>query len=198
MLYLIFDTETTGLPKSWTAPPSDSENWPRLVTLSWIISDGRRSLEFDYTIKPEGFVIPEQAASIHGVTTEKALAEGKDLAMVLTAFRGCLSASHVVAAHNLSFDLGIMAAEYWRLYGDDRFNRAMAERKPICTMLSAHKAGIIGNHAGRGKWPKLIELHRALFGEDFEGAHNSMADTKACARCLFELIKRGKIDLSVK
>ena len=26
-MYLIFDTETTGLPKKWNAPLTDSDNW---------------------------------------------------------------------------------------------------------------------------------------------------------------------------
>jgi hypothetical protein len=28
-MYLIFDTETTGLPKKWNAPITDIDNWPR-------------------------------------------------------------------------------------------------------------------------------------------------------------------------
>ena len=27
-MYLIFDTETTGLPKRWDAPLNDLDNWP--------------------------------------------------------------------------------------------------------------------------------------------------------------------------
>ena len=32
-MYLIFDTETTGLPKNWKAPLTDFDNWPRMVQL---------------------------------------------------------------------------------------------------------------------------------------------------------------------
>ena len=38
-MYLIFDTETTGLPKNWRAPISDTENWPRCVQLAWQVHD---------------------------------------------------------------------------------------------------------------------------------------------------------------
>jgi len=38
-MYLIFDTETTGLPKNWKAPISDTENWPRCVQLAWQVHD---------------------------------------------------------------------------------------------------------------------------------------------------------------
>jgi len=43
------------------------------------------------------------------------------------------------------------------------------------------------------KWPKLSELHYHLFGEDFEGAHNSKNDVAATSKCFFELKKRGVI-----
>lgn len=29
--YLIFDTETTGLPKDYNAPKSKLSNWPKIV-----------------------------------------------------------------------------------------------------------------------------------------------------------------------
>jgi hypothetical protein len=37
------------------------------------------------------------------------------------------------------------------------------------------------------KWPKLSELHIKLFGEDFEGAHNALADIEATAKCFWKL-----------
>ena len=43
-MYLIFDTETTGLPKKWNAPISDSENWPRCVQLAWQLHDNNGKL----------------------------------------------------------------------------------------------------------------------------------------------------------
>ena len=38
-MYLIFDTETTGLPNNWKAPISDTENWPRCVQIAWQLHD---------------------------------------------------------------------------------------------------------------------------------------------------------------
>jgi len=42
------------------------------------------------------------------------------------------------------------------------------------------------------KWPTLAELHMELFNEPLEGAHHALVDTRACARCYFEL-KRLKV-----
>jgi len=36
MNYLIFDTETTGLPRNYKAPVTDGDNWPRLVQLAFL------------------------------------------------------------------------------------------------------------------------------------------------------------------
>ena len=38
-MYLIFDTETTGLPKNWNAPVTDVDNWPRCVQIAWQLHD---------------------------------------------------------------------------------------------------------------------------------------------------------------
>ena len=43
-MYIIFDTETTGLPKRWDAPLSDSENWPRCIQIAWQLHDERGAL----------------------------------------------------------------------------------------------------------------------------------------------------------
>ena len=59
-MYLIFDTETTGLPKNWRAPISDTENWPRCVQLAWQVHDeiGNLIESKSYIIKPDNFDIP--------------------------------------------------------------------------------------------------------------------------------------------
>ena len=38
-MFLIFDTETTGLPKNYNAPLTDFDNWPRMVQLAWQVHD---------------------------------------------------------------------------------------------------------------------------------------------------------------
>jgi len=62
-MYLIFDTETTGLPKRWDAPISDVDNWPRAVQIAWQLHDDMGAVieHQDYLIKPEGFNIPFDA-----------------------------------------------------------------------------------------------------------------------------------------
>jgi DNA polymerase-3 subunit alpha len=58
-MYLVFDTETTGLPQNFNAPLSDSDNWPRMVQIAWQLHDeeGKLIENQDYIIKPEGYDI---------------------------------------------------------------------------------------------------------------------------------------------
>ena len=55
-MYLIFDTETTGLPRNYNAPISDSENWPRAVQIAWQLHNEKGALleHKDFLIIPEG------------------------------------------------------------------------------------------------------------------------------------------------
>jgi len=38
-MFLIFDTETTGLPKSDNAPIEQLDNWPHVVQIAWQLHD---------------------------------------------------------------------------------------------------------------------------------------------------------------
>ena len=71
-MYLIFDTETTGLPRNYNAPISDTSNWPRVVQLAWQLheADGTLVEQKDFLIRPDGFNIPFQSEQIHGISTE--------------------------------------------------------------------------------------------------------------------------------
>ncbi|KAG1649533.1 DNA polymerase III subunit alpha [Nymphon striatum] len=84
-MYLIFDTETTGLPKSWKAPYTDTDNWPRCIQIAWQLHDemGNVVEHQDYLVQPEGFNIPYDAEKIHGISTELAEQKGVPLAEVL-------------------------------------------------------------------------------------------------------------------
>ena len=77
-MYLIFDTETTGLPKRWDAPITDTDNWPRAIQIAWQLHDamGNCIEHQDYLIQPEGFNIPYDAEKIHGISTELAQEQG--------------------------------------------------------------------------------------------------------------------------
>lgn len=191
MYYLVFDTETTGLPKNYQAPLDDFANWPRLVQLAWQFYDGDGNLweEENLIVKPEGFVIPEEVAKIHRISQERALAEGISLNEALTKFSEAIKRADFLVGHNIDFDQKIVGSEFLR----NPVENQLAEAKKICTM----KLGVdICRLPGRMgfKWPNLTELHFCLFQENFSDAHDAMIDVRACARCFFEIKKRGLLN----
>jgi DNA polymerase III epsilon subunit-like protein len=190
-MYVFFDTETSGLPRDWSAPASDVSNWPHLVQIAWVCcdADGKTTTSHEYLIKPQGFKISKQAIELHGITTEHALREGVDLAPVLAEFSGAVQSARTVVGHNLDFDLKVVQAEWVRADMKDAF----ARKRKCCTMKSSTDYCRIPGKYGY-KWPKLDELHSKLFGRGFDGAHGALADTQACMRCFFRLQELGVVD----
>ncbi|MEH6763665.1 MAG: DNA polymerase III subunit alpha [Aequorivita antarctica] len=189
-MYLIFDTETTGLPKRYNAPVSDSDNWPRCIQIAWQLHDANGKLleHQDYLVKPEGFNIPFDAEKIHGISTELASAEGISLEEVAEKFQEVLSKSKFVVGQNVGFDLNIMGAEFFRLGIENPLPKMQV--LDTCTETTAQLCQIPGGRGGKFKLPTLTELHEFLFSEPFAEAHNATADVEATTRCFFELVRR--------
>jgi len=189
-MYLVIDCETTGLPKDRNAPVQDVGNWPRVVQLAWALYDETQTAVETVAclIRPDGFVIPDDARRIHNISTERALSEGSGLAETLRALALAAEKSRVIVAHSLDFDVNVISAEYLR----SGLAPPFGGKERICTMRqSAEFCGIEGKYGF--KWPKLSQLHLKLFGRDFEEAHDAGADVAACARCFFALKDRGII-----
>lgn len=189
-MYLFFDTETTGLPRNWKAPVTDVNNWPRLVQLAYLLfdNDGGQVSAGDYIIRPDGFVIPADASKVHGISHERAVAEGVPIFNVLSKFSEIVNEASYLVAHNMAFDEKIMGAEFIR----NNLQNYISSKRRICTMQSTTDFCAIMGPYGY-KWPKLSELHYKLFGTYFEEAHNAAVDITATARCFWELKKTGLI-----
>ena len=183
-MYLFFDTETTGLPKDYNAPAKNTDNFPRVVQLAWVlISDQQeRIASGNHIIKPEGFEIPEESSKIHGITQVIALEKGEPLKDVLKTFAKAIIDADVLVAHNINFDWKVMGAEFYRagvpMYLDDI--------QKLCTMMST--INFVQAPGSYGfKYPKLVELHKKLFDCDFEGAHDASNDIEATIKCFWKL-----------
>ncbi|QLG44751.1 DNA polymerase III subunit alpha [Costertonia aggregata] len=189
-MYLIFDTETTGLPKRWDAPITDTDNWPRCIQIAWQLHDGMGNLleHQDYLVRPDGFNIPYDAEQIHGIST--ALAEQKGIALdrVLERFSSAMSKTKFIVGQNVGFDVNIMGAEFHRLGIENSL-----QQLPVldtCTEYTAQLCQIPGGRGGKFKLPTLTELHEYLFKQPFAEAHNATADVEATTRCFLELVRK--------
>lgn len=191
MSYLFFDAETAGLPSDYDAPPTDTDNWPRIVQLAWTYLSTSADPDdvTSHIVQPDGFSIPPQAVNIHGITTERAQSEGMPLDDVLASFRKDVNATDVLVAHNVAFDASVVGAELVRRHGDNPLDTLPS----ICTMKQSTTYCALPGSRGY-KWPTLQELHTALFDHPFDGAHDAGEDVVAGANCFRELVRRGVIE----
>jgi DNA polymerase-3 subunit alpha len=189
-MYIIFDTETTGLPKRYDAPVTDTSNWPRCIQIAWQLHDEMGNLveHQDYLVKPEGFNIPYDAERIHGISTELAQAEGAPLDEVLEKFNIALSKAKFIVGQNVGFDVNIMGCEFYRRGIESSINPKSV--LDTCTETTASLLQLPGGRGGKFKLPTLTELHQHLFNVPFSEAHNATADVEATTRCFLELIRR--------
>jgi DNA polymerase-3 subunit alpha len=194
-MYIIFDTETTGLPRDWNAPISDTSNWPRVVQIAWQLHDDMGQLieHKDFLIRPEGFDIPYDAERIHGISTELATQGGESLEDVLLLFNKALEKAEFVVGQNVGFDLNVLGCEYIRK--DIESKMGSMPILDTCTEVTAELCKLPGGRGGRFKLPTLTELHSFLFQQPFSEAHNATADVEATTRCFFELIRLGHFAL---
>jgi DNA polymerase-3 subunit epsilon len=193
IMLLFVDTETTGLPKYLET--NDMEKWPRVVQLAWSLydNDGNRDSLNSFIIYPVDFVIPQDSAKIHGITTERAKKEGMSLHKVLPQFNADVEKAVTIIAHNAEFDLPIVNTEFMRC----KLETNLLKKQKFCTMKTPKIISFckLPKPSGMGyKWPALNELYLQLFETEFTDSHNAGADVEACAKCYFELQKRGIIE----
>lgn len=178
-LVLFFDTETTGLP-AWKLPSSDPSQ-PHLVQLAALLVDTETRQvveELDVIVRPDGWTIPDDVVTIHGITTDHALAHGIPEAEALGRFLDLHDLADERVAHVESFDMRMVRIAIKRHLDDamaDRWKDSPAQ----CTGKLAKAA------MGLNKMPKLGEAHLALTGEPMRGAHTAMGDARACMTVFF-------------
>jgi DNA polymerase III epsilon subunit-like protein len=197
MKLLIFDTETTGLPKSREQAIKGPNNWPHIVAIAWTVIDSDNDYATvsseSYIIKPE-WNIPAESSAIHGISEAKALAEGVPLSTVIGKF---LAVQHdIMVAHNIEFDYNVLInAIVWDL----KLGFPTMKRR-FCTMEIMKNVLKIPFANGRGyKPPKLSELYEHVMNKPAITAnlHNAQYDTQLLA----EIVKnsnyiRGVMGLS--
>jgi len=178
--------------KNWKASYKDTNNWPRLVQIAWIVSDelGNIIIKKSFIVKPDNFIIPKEASDIHRITTEMAIKNGEDIRSVLKLFNDAISQSEYIVAHNISYDINIVASELFRLNIDSD----IFDKEQICTMEQTTNYCAISGPYGY-KWPKLSELHYKLFHSSFSEAHDASVDIDITFKCFSELIKKQIIKL---
>ena len=198
-MILFYDTETTGLPLY--KEPSADPRQPHIVQLAMLLTDhtGLEHEHHNLIIRPDGYEIPDEMAQIHGITQERAMAEGVPLVDALTIYLLLLGRAELRVAHNEAFDRRIVRIAMLRLGISRTLIESFELRPHYCTLLAATpivnlpptekmlKAGF-----NRPKAPKLAECIKHFFNEDIDRAHDASVDVRACARLYFHLQELGK------
>jgi len=159
--YLIFDIETTGLPKYKNGTPDGSDNWPYVVQIAWLLFDKEGYLiESNTHILKQQKPIPIEAIRIHRISNSKTEALGKEPKEVYFEFENAIKMSKYMVAHNVDFDWRITESDMIR----NGFERIIVNKRKICTMLYGTNFCKITGYSGRDyKWPSLEELYFIVF-----------------------------------
>lgn len=187
MKILFLDTETTGLPEERNISVYNTEKWPYVIQLSYIIIDTDMNEvvhTYDSIIKLEENVnITEKSITMHGITKEQSHNEGVDISNALIELNENLMEIDLIVGHNISFDKKIMIVENIRkkifsLFPKKTYFCTMKNYTEFCNMPGVRKDG--SNYI---RYPKLVELYEKLFDSVPENLHNSYKDVLVCARC---------------
>jgi DNA polymerase-3 subunit alpha len=202
-MYLIFDTETTGLPifnkTGFYRFPNfkflNKYNSARVVSISWILANDKREKikQAYHIIKPLDFVIDNQskAVEIHGITAEIAEEQGVPWHTMYDEFIEDLSKCHTIVAHNIQFDVSVMLSEMYR-YNQEVGISTFIGKSRLCTMKMGKAA------MEQTKNPKLSALYEYLYNEPLENAHDASYDTLYCYRCFKKIMDDKEVSVSIE
>ncbi|MBH0115465.1 3'-5' exonuclease [Salinibacterium sp. NG253] len=177
-----FDLETTGV---------DVET-SRIVSACIALIDGSGAVtsRWDWLADP-GVEIPDGAAAIHGITTERARAEGRDAALVVAeivnTLRDTCARGIPLVVYNAPYDLSLLDRECRRHSVD-----GLAEPYIVIDPLVIDK-GV--DRYRRGK--RTLEATSALYGVALDDAHDAGADAIAAARVAQALLLKYTEQLSI-
>jgi DNA polymerase-3 subunit epsilon len=167
-----FDLETTG------TDPCEA----RIVTAAVVeVKDGEPARQQRWLADP-GVRIPAQASAIHGITDERAAAEGRPAREVVDEIADVLTAHWAqgtpVVAYNAAFDLTLLAAELRRYALPSLSDRLYgAEIGPVVDPYTIDRAV---DRYRRGK--RTLEAVCAEYGVVLDAAHDAGADALAAVR----------------
>lgn len=191
---LFFDTETSGMVDR--KAPVGAAHQPDIIQLAMILTDGTEECyEEDCIVVDPSHINPSwsmhpEAEKAHGMSYEFVIENGIHPKIAVDKFLWMCHRADGLVCHNEDFDRRLMATLFHRLNDLDNVVRVL-NCPGYCTMKKSTNFCKLPGLYGKYKWPTLMELHVRLFGEEFEGAHDALADCRATARCYYALRGMG-------
>jgi DNA polymerase-3 subunit epsilon len=172
---LAFDLETT-------APDPDVA---RIVTATLIELDGRATPVTHEWLADPGVPIPAGASAIHGITTQRAQADGADPDVVVFELLSILAPDMghgvPVVAFNAAYDLTVLDREC-RRHGIDTLTTRLGDVAPV---VDPHVIDKQVDKYRKGK--RTLGVTCAHYGIDLRNAHDATADALGAARLAWKL-----------
>ncbi|MFB2556109.1 exonuclease domain-containing protein [Herbiconiux liangxiaofengii] len=179
----VFDLETTGIDVDTS----------RVVTanVSRLDASGTVVERTDWLADP-GIEIPEQATAVHGVSTERARAEGRPaaevIAEIVAALRQAVADGYSLVIYNAPYDLTLLHREALR-HGVAPLEGPMTVVDPL----------VIDKQIDRyRKGKRTLTAASEFYGVDLSDAHDAGADAIAAGRVAQVIARRyaAELDLS--
>ncbi|WP_343521889.1 3'-5' exonuclease [Pedobacter sp.] len=189
--FLVVDTETSGLPKNWSAPYGNEKNWPHIVQIAWIIYDQQHNeiKRANHYISSTGIKIDKAAQKIHNISAEYLQLHGEDKREIMLSFYADIKKyKPLVIGHFIELDYHMLNVELFRMGKEDVFKGLSF----FCTMKASalYITDSVISHL------KLDKFYTILFNEVPENMHNALSDALSAAKIFFHLIESKKISLS--
>jgi DNA polymerase III epsilon subunit-like protein len=168
---IVFDTETTGLPKPISVPLADQ---PQIIEFAAIKLNDKTLKELDrleFLVNP-GLPLPAEIVKITRLTDD----DLRDKPFFPSYYQRLVDfffAERFMVAHNLAFDRNLLSYELMRM---DKLIQFPWPPRHICTVEQSYH---LKNHR-----LKLTDLHIIATGKAFPEAHRAMHDVEALVRCV--------------
>ncbi|MGD9643793.1 MAG: 3'-5' exonuclease [Elusimicrobiales bacterium] len=191
MLAFVYDTETTGIPEY--KEPSESPQQPHIVQVCGLLVDLSGDLfsappavlaSLDLIVRPDGWEIPPEVESLHGIGTAHASRVGIPEDLVVDAVCALARRAEFRIGFNESFDQRIVRIAIKRGLEDEALAEEWKDQAAFCAMRGAQKA--LG-----GRNPSLRDAYRQMLGADMQGEHTARGDAMATLELYLALHKRG-------
>ena len=199
VMYLIFDTETTGLPNKFL--PASDRNQARVLQIAAVQLDEKFSMvsAIKTLIQPDGWsVIDPKAFEAHHITLAECQKRGAPMLQVLKLLESWVNSSSVIIAHNIVFDKQMLEIEC-KYFGQSPFITENSKHKLFCTM--AHSTEICKiphpKWPNKNKWPKVKEAYKHFMGKEPEGQHDAFGDVSATAVIFQKLHELGIVKVAL-
>ncbi|MFJ8077422.1 3'-5' exonuclease [Streptomyces sp. NPDC096176] len=164
-----FDLETTG------TDPLDA----RIVTAAVVELRAGQPVRRHGWMADPGISIPAQASAIHGISNERAAAEGRPAREVVDEIAGALTGHWQqgvpIVAYNAAFDLTLLAAELQR-HGLPSLDERLGGR-PIGPVVDPYTIDRAVDRYRKGK--RTLEAVCVEYGVALDSAHHADADAHA-------------------